>query len=96
MNDRGFAIPVLFLVLAALAIVAFGPKARGQESNSEYAKQLLRLQFTEFCAVVGKPPADVAEGINQGVAMDPKRWVPHANWFNRIVEQYKKARCGDA
>ncbi len=79
---------VLILLVASCAL-------RAEEPNSEYLKQILRLQATEFCAHVGRPPQDVAEGINQGIAVDPKKWVPHASWFNRLVEAYKKAGCGE-
>jgi hypothetical protein len=65
-------------------------------TDSEYLKQILRLQTTEFCSVVGKPPLPIANGINQGIAVDPKTWVPIAEWWNRIKEHYEKVRCNDA
>jgi hypothetical protein len=64
--------------------------------DSEYLKQILRLQATEFCASVGKPPQVIADALNKALEADPKTWLPAVLWWNRIAEKYEKARCGDA
>ena len=65
-------------------------------TDSEYLKQILRLQTTEFCATVGKPPQVIADALNKALEQDPKTWLPAVLWWNRIAEKYEKARCGDA
>jgi hypothetical protein len=65
-------------------------------TDSEYLKQILRLQATEFCATVGKPPQVIADALNKALEQDPKVWLPAVLWWNRIAEKYEKARCGDA
>ncbi len=87
----GFAIAMFVIGWLTRDALAEKPPPPGY-----YDEQLLNYRYTEFCAVVGKPPKDVAEGINGGIAVDPKRWTPHAEWFNKIVEAYKRAGCGDA
>ena len=87
---------ILLGIGVMLILLVASCELRAQEPNSEYLKQILRLQYTEFCANVGKPPKDVADGINGGIATDPKTWTPHALWFNKIVDAYRKAGCGDA
>lgn len=69
---------------------------RAEEPNSEYLKQILRLQTTEFCATVGKPPQVTAEALNKAMEQDPRVWLPAVLWWNRIAEKYERARCGDA
>jgi hypothetical protein len=65
-------------------------------TDSEYLKQILRLQATEFCATVGRPPQVIADALNKALEQDPKTWLPAVLWWNRIAEKYEKARCGDA
>jgi hypothetical protein len=61
-----------------------------------YDQQLLNYRYSEFCATVGKPPAILAEALNQAVAIDAAKWMPAVQWWNRIAEKYAEARCGDA
>jgi hypothetical protein len=92
MNIAGACI---FVGLFILGLLAFGIPARAQ-ADSEYTKQILRLQYTEFCATVKKPPSALAEALNQSVGQDPKTWLPVIVWWNAIAEKYKAAGCGDA
>src|SRR5512139_419676 len=78
---------VVILLVASCALRA---------QDSDYLKQVLRLQHTEFCATVGKPPRALAEAINAAAAQDPKTWQPIVQWWNKISEKYESARCGDA
>lgn len=80
-----------------LVVLAASCALRAQEPDSAYVKQVLRLQFSEFCSVVGPPPLKLAEAINNAIAQDPATWLPIAAWWNRIKAHYDaKARCGDA
>jgi len=81
-------------VMAVLLIASCELRA----TDSEYLKQILRLQFSEFCAHVGKPSQLLAEAINGAIAANPTdpKWRREAEWFNRIVEKYNTAKCGDA
>ena len=79
-------------VVAVLLIASCELRA----TDSEYLKQILRLQHTEFCATVKKPPAVIAEALNKALEQDPKTWLGPVLWWNQIVEKYKEARCGDA
>jgi hypothetical protein len=84
------------LVLACLCLGWLARDAWAQEPNSEYLKQILRLQTTEFCATVGKPPQVIADALNKALEQDPKTWLPAVLWWNKLHEKYEKARCGDA
>lgn len=85
-----FALFVLVILFGM--VISRATKAQ----DSEYVKQILRLEYTTFCHVVGKPPQALAEALNQSVAQDPKTWLPVVQWWNRIAEKYAEAKCGDA
>lgn len=91
---KAVAFLVLFVAIMWCAVIALKRPAHGQDS--EYLKQILRLQTTEFCASVGKPPQIIAEALNKALEQDPKTWLPIVLWWNRIAEKYEKAKCGDA
>ena len=57
-------------------------------------KEYLRLQATEFCAIVKKPPDAIAEALNNAVKQDPATWMPAILWWNAIAEHYNKLKCG--
>jgi hypothetical protein len=79
-----------------VVLVLFVASCELRATDSEYLKQILRLQTTEFCATVGKPPQVIADALNKALEQDPKVWLPAVLWWNRIAEKYEKARCGDA
>lgn len=71
------------------------------EPSEEYQlrqmdKKYLRLQFTEFCASVGRPPEILVAPLNQAFAIDPDSWGPAVLWWNKIMMKYKAAGCADA
>lgn len=71
------------------------------EPSEEYQlrqmdKKYLRLQFTEFCASVGRPPGILVAPLNQAFAIDPDSWGPAVLWWNKIMMKYKAAGCADA
>jgi hypothetical protein len=45
---------------------------------------------------VGFPPQQITEALNQSEAAQPGKWAKSIEWWNKIVEAYKKAGCGDA
>jgi hypothetical protein len=81
---------------AGVALILLIASCELRATDSEYLKQTLRLQATEFCATVGKPPQVIADALNKALEQDPKVWLPAVLWWNRIAEKYEKARCGDA
>lgn len=81
------------LAMILAMVVATAP---AWSQNREVAKEILRLQYTEFCATVKKPPQVIAEALNNAMAQDPKMWMPAIIWWNAIVAKYQEAGCGDA
>jgi hypothetical protein len=81
---------------AGVALILLIASCELRATDSEYLKQILRLQATEFCATVGRPPQVIADALNKALEQDPKTWLPAVLWWNRIAEKYEKARCGDA
>lgn len=84
----GAAAALLFTILAFCVQPAFALDQADQ-------REALRLQATEFCATVGKPPEVLAKMLNTVGPQDPKMWGPVIEWWNRIAEKYEKAGCGD-
>jgi hypothetical protein len=84
------------LVVALGFLISSYGAARAQTTPHYYDQQLLNYKFSEFCASVGKPPAPLAEALNQAVTQDPKTWLPVVQWWNKIAEKYAEAKCGDA
>lgn len=83
---------LFYLGLFILMAICFQP-AKAQDREAQ--KESLRLQATEFCAFVGKPPQIIADALNKAVEQDPKTWLPAVLWWNKLHEKYEKARCGD-
>jgi hypothetical protein len=79
---------VLFVVVLVLGSAISA--ARGEDPRKEY----LRLQATEFCATVKRPPDTIAEALNNAVKQDPKTWMPAIVWWNAIAERYNELKCG--
>ena len=103
------AMAFIFAGLIILALLAFGGPARADvmkpihlaksaevPSPRYYDEQLLNYRYTEFCATVGKPPPVIAEALNQAIVIDPQKWLPAIQWWNKIAEKYAEAKCGDA
>lgn len=84
--------------LVLLSILAGMKLARADDDPRyhEYQKQMLRLSYTEFCANVSEPPNVIREALNSAMAQDPKTWLPAVLWWNKIVDKYKEARCGES
>jgi hypothetical protein len=84
------------LLGAGVVLILFVASCELRANDSEYLKQILRLQTTEFCATVGKPPQVIADALNKALEQDPKVWLPAVLWWNRIAEKYERSKCGDA
>lgn len=65
-------------------------------ARADERKDALRLQYTEFCAVVTPPPAELLAAIEASVKQDPRRWAPSARWMQDLFDAYTKRGCGDA
>jgi hypothetical protein len=87
------------LIGFALTMFVIGWLSRdawGQEPNSEYLKQILRLQYTEVCST-SLPKGDaLPNALNKALEADPKTWLPWVLWWNATREKYEKARCENA
>ena len=81
------------LRIAALC-AASALMAAHSASAEDQRKEYLRLQATEFCASVKKPPDVIAEALNNAVKQDPKTWMPAIVWWNAIAERYNELKCG--
>jgi hypothetical protein len=66
-------------VMAVLLVASCELRA----TDSEYLKQILRLQHSEFCATVGKPPQVIADASEQGAGAGPEGVAPR----RFVVEQ---------
>jgi hypothetical protein len=65
-------------------------------TDSEYLKQILRLQFTEVCSTTLPKGSALPDALNKALEADPKTWLPWVLWWNATREKYEKGRCGDA
>ena len=52
---------------AGVALILLVSSCELKATDSEYLKQILRLQTTEFCATVGKPPQVIADALNKAL-----------------------------
>jgi hypothetical protein len=86
----------IFALFVIVILVGVAVSHRTKAAPRYYDEQLLNYRYTEFCATVGKPPAALAEALNQAVGVDPQKWLPAIQWWNKIAEKYAEARCGDA
>lgn len=86
----------LSVVVIAATVVAllFSLPSKGQDREEQ--KATARMQLSEFCAHVKKPPQAIADALNNAMAQDAKTWLPAVLWWNRIVDRYKELGCGDS
>jgi hypothetical protein len=82
------------LRIAALCAVMALIVAHTAYAQDDPRKEYLRLQATEFCATVKRPPDTIAEALNNAVKQDPKTWMPAIVWWNAIAERYNELKCG--
>lgn len=86
------AVGALLFAIALLGAVT----CRAEEPNSEWVKQVLRLQVSEFCATVKPPPKALVEGVQAAAQAGNTDAQIAFMWLVRIMERYEKNRCGDA
>lgn len=65
-------------------------------TDSEYLKQILRLQYTEVCSTPLPKGSALPDALNAALKKDPKTWLPWVQWWNATHGKYEKGRCGDA
>lgn len=80
---------MLILLVASCAL-------RAEEPNSEYLKQIIRLQYTEVCSTALPKGDALPNALNEALQKDAKTWLPWVLWWNATREKYEKGRCGDA
>ena len=78
-----------------LILLVASCELRAQEPNSEYLKQILRLQYTEFCAEVKPPPAMLIKLLDELIPHNPQLGQS-GKWVNDIIDGLAKRKCGDA
>ncbi len=78
--------------LAGLGIILFCSGHARADDRADY----VRLQYTEFCAVVKPPPQELILMLEQAAKADPETWTASARWMERLAEAYNKRKCGDA
>ncbi len=88
-------------ILIGLAVVCFimGWLARdawAEEPNSEYLKQILRLQYTEVCSTPMPKGDALPNALNEALKADAKTWLPWVRWWNEMHAKYERGKCGDA
>jgi hypothetical protein len=79
-------------VMAVLLIASCELRA----TDSEYLKQILRLQYSEVCSTPLPKGDALPNALNEALKADAKTWLPWVLWWNEMHAKYAKARCGDA
>lgn len=82
--------------LVALLIGSCVSIARAESVTVDQAKEILRLQYTEFCATVKPPPAALMTAVQEGAKAGNTDAQIAFMWLLRIQERYEQNRCGDA
>jgi hypothetical protein len=66
---------------------------------NEWRKEIVRLQYTDFCASVKLPSPQMMQILQSVIAQGKEAKHPVADemeaFFGRIAEQYKTKGCGD-
>jgi hypothetical protein len=84
----------LLITLAVIFVLSLG-KARAESITRDEAKEILRLQYTEFCAMVHPIPPDLIAVIDDAFKKEEKLWAAEWLWLHDIQQKIKD-RCGDA
>lgn len=67
---------------------------------NQWRKEIVALQYTDFCNSVKKPSPGMMQVLQQVIAQGKEAKHPVADeieqWFGSIMEQYAKKGCGDA
>lgn len=79
--------------MLALASVVLLPTTEAF-SQTDLKKETARMQLSEFCAHVKRPPQAIADLLNQLAPHNPQL-MPAVHWWNKVVERYKELGCGD-
>jgi hypothetical protein len=98
-------------ILSAIALTAgimfFAAPSRAQQTEkqieygmlNEWRKEIVRLQYTDFCASVRPPSPQMMQILQSVIARGKEAKHPVADemeaFFSRIAEQYKEKGCGD-
>jgi 4-amino-4-deoxy-L-arabinose transferase-like glycosyltransferase len=83
-------------LLVAAALGLFIDSAHAESVTVDQAKEILRLQYTEFCATVKMPPQGLITGVQAAAQAGNEDAQIAFMWLIRIIERYKQNGCGDA
>lgn len=79
------------------AVVFLSPhRAHAESVTLDQAKEIMRLQYTEFCATVKLPPQSLVTVVQQAAQAGNEEAAIAFMWLVRIIERYKQNGCGDA
>lgn len=67
----------------------------GHPARADERADTLRLQYTEFCAVVKPPPQALIDAVEGSFGLEPKKWASSMMWLAKLAEEYNKRKCGD-
>lgn len=88
------------LILAAMVAQAQDQKQLDYQMLNQWRKEIVRLQYTDFCATVKAPSPAMQSILKQVIEQGKEQKHPVADeiesWFGSIMEQYKEKGCGDA
>ena len=87
---------IVFVALAVLGVLAFGGPVRAESVTVDQAKEILRLQYTQFCADVKPPPKSLVEAVQTAAQAGNTDAQIAFMWLARILERYEKNGCGNA
>lgn len=86
------AVGALLFAIALLGAIT----CRAESVTLDQAKEILRLQYTEFCATVKPPPKSLIEAVQTAAQAGNTDAQIAFMWLTRIMERYEKNRRGDA
>jgi hypothetical protein len=104
-----FDIVTIIVIVATLAVgFALAPQVRARQTEkqieygmlNEWRKEIVRLQYTDFCASVKLPSPAMMQVLKQVIAQGKEAKHPVADemeaFFSGLAEQYAAKGCGDA
>lgn len=96
MTRRDLAAVLISAAIFAGTIALMPHRARAESLTVDQAKEILRLQYTEFCATVKMPPQGLIVSVQAAAQAGNEEAAVTLAWLGRIVERYRKNGCGDA
>lgn len=94
------AVLVLFWALLLVAGSARSMSMEDAQMLNEWRKEIVRLQYTDFCSAVKPLSPQAMQIIQQVIKQGEEAKHPIAielkQWFEGVAEKYAERGCGDA